>query len=205
MGPTKNLTCIDYIKVPENYTISLFTSNGFDIWNDKCRNNITIFDEKNKRKIVEKCNSEISENLPVFINSNFIRIERNIFLTQTLTYIASKEGLGCGGKLSLSKGSFSSPMFPENERAVQSCRWELSTSVGTVIRIDFARFEMGSTAYCQNNSVKFLEVQSNGEEKQVRSYCGGETPASYTSSGNKNPPNKKICIPQLTFGHSRMF
>ncbi|KAL5273336.1 hypothetical protein ACFFRR_000221 [Megaselia abdita] len=185
MGPTKNATCIDYIKVPENYTISLFTSNGFDVLSSGCRNNITIFDEKRKQKIIEKCNSDISEALPIFANTNHIRIERNIYFIQTLTYIASEKGLGCGGKLSLSKGSFASPMYPLNDRASQSCRWELSTSIGTIFRIHFARFEMGSKAYCEENYIKFLEVQPNGEEKEARTYCGGENQADFISSGNK--------------------
>lgn len=185
MGPTKNTTCIDYIKVPENYTISLFTSNGFDMFNSDCRNNITVFDEKRNQKIVEKCNSDISENLPIFANSNHIRIERKNDFIQTLTYIASDQGLGCGGKLSLSKGSFASPMYPLNDRVSQSCRWELSTSVGTVFRMHFASFQMGSNAYCQENYIKFLEVQADGRESEARSYCGGELPAEFISSGNK--------------------
>lgn len=186
MGPTKNTTCIDYIKVPENYTISLFTSNGLDFFHSGgCSNNITVFDEKRNKKIVEKCNGDISDTSPIFANTNHIRIERNNFLTQTLTYIASDQGLGCGGKLSLSKGSFASPLYPVNDRSSQSCRWELNTSIGTVFRMYFASFEMGSNAYCDNNYIKFVEVQPDGEEKEARSYCGGERPAEFVSTGNK--------------------
>lgn len=185
MGPTNNTKCIDFIKVPENYTISLFTSNGMDVFHSGCSNNITVIDENRKTKIVEKCNEDISEFNPIFANTNHLRIERNNSLTQTLTYIASNQGLGCGGKLALSKGSFASPMYPSNDRISQSCRWELFTSVGIVFRMHFVIFEMGSNAYCGDNYIKFIEIQSDGSEKEVRSYCGGESPAVFVSSTNK--------------------
>lgn len=55
-----------------------------------------------------------------------------------ITYLASNQGLGCGGQIFNYAGQFSSPMYPSNDRNASDCRWDITVPQNLVISIMFS-------------------------------------------------------------------
>lgn len=96
-------------------------------------------------------------------------------------YLASKQGVGCGGDLFNYGGIFSSPNYPNNDRSFADCRWNISVPQNFRVALKFKVFDLGSNSTCETNFVEIIEVSREGEDRVVRTYCGEEKPDVYSA------------------------
>lgn len=101
-----------------------------------------------------------------------------------LFYLASSQGPGCGGDIFNYGGMFSSPSYPNNERSLADCRWNITVPQHFRVAIKFRVFDLGSNSTCETNFVEIIEVNREGEDRIVRTYCGEEKPDVYSSKRN---------------------
>lgn len=52
-----------------------------------------------------------------------------------ITYLATDQGLGCGGQIFNYAGEFSSPLYPANDRNASDCRWDISVPQNLVVSL----------------------------------------------------------------------
>uniref|UniRef100_A0A0P6JSL8 Putative fibrillin n=1 Tax=Aedes aegypti TaxID=7159 RepID=A0A0P6JSL8_AEDAE len=180
--------CTVTIQVPENYTIALYFAIFYTHAPDCEKEGIRIYDGLGTDKQLELLCSYATPN-PVFSESNALRIEipasqgEHVSTMIDASYVATDQGRGCGGEMFNYGGTFSSPLYPNNNRTRKECVWTVTVPFNMRIALKFDAFEMGSITTCGTDYVQFIEVK--GEEKRVvRKHCGGEKPSTYISENN---------------------
>ena len=140
--------CIVSIKVPENYTISLFF-HKFYFYEMNC--------EKSGMKVYDgsASNGELLQTLcgyttpsPIFSTSNEISLKiiaeqannhfgRYAMGNYDISYVATDKGRGCGGKIFNYGGIFSSPLYPNTNRSSEDCTWHVSVPQNMKVALRF--------------------------------------------------------------------
>uniref|UniRef100_A0A7G3AGB7 Cubilin n=1 Tax=Lutzomyia longipalpis TaxID=7200 RepID=A0A7G3AGB7_LUTLO len=102
-----------------------------------------------------------------------------------LTFLATDQGRGCGGFLYNYGGSFSSPLYPLNDRNNSQCTWDVNVPSNLKVALRFHVFDMGTKLTCPSNYVEFQEVEADGKTRVERTYCGDDIPAVYKSEKSR--------------------
>ena len=96
----------------------------------------------------------------------------------------------CGGFLTESRGTISSPNWPNSYPHDSKCTWIFNGAVGSVIELQFTDFSLEQStpisgrnySYCLD-WVKILEDKEHGLSDRS-AYCGNKEPWLFKSSGN---------------------
>ncbi|GAB0086814.1 Cubilin [Sergentomyia squamirostris] len=180
--------CDFHIMVPVNYTIAIYF-NSFSFFNLDCeKNGIKFFEGVSNTALGSYCGYITPD--PIFSTTNIVNIKVRGNLKESaytaggsydLTFVATDQGRGCGGSIYNYGGIFSSPLYPQNDRNHSICTWDVNVPNNLRLAMRFQAFDMGTNMTCQNNYVKFYETDEFGVITAVRSYCGGDVPATFKS------------------------
>lgn len=91
---------------------------------------------------------------------------------------------GCGGQLSSTKGSVSSPNYPESYVHNAQCEWKISVNEGSTIEIIFTDLDMESHADCKYD---YLEIFDGSEASAMSfgKFCSADKhPMHLETTGN---------------------
>lgn len=141
--------CIVSIKVPENYTISLFFVKFF-IYEQNCENaGMKVYDGSiDNGELIQNICGYTTPN-PIFSKTNEMSLRitvdqgksqfgRYAFGNYDITFFASNKGRGCGGKLFNYGGVFSSPLYPSTNRSNEDCTWDVTVPKNMKVALRFS-------------------------------------------------------------------
>lgn len=135
------------------------------------------------------CNT-VDYSSSIFTNTSKLKIHiknNEIYSESEITYLATRNGPGCGGNLYNYYGVFTSPFYSQFNRHASDCTWNIQVPGNTVVHLEFKSFDLGSKSNCQANFMQIIE-DSVGEQSNssniMRQYCGGDSPKEYISSKN---------------------
>ncbi|KAH8330032.1 hypothetical protein KR074_010232, partial [Drosophila pseudoananassae] len=177
--------CDVMIKAPENYTLSLYYTDLVFGAYDCEEENLQVFDRGNRS--LQKVCGYIDSGKSLFTSTNELRlhVKTGTYLTSLdLTYLASpvEQGPGCGGQFYNTEGQFTNPFYPANIRNNSDCRWVIRVPSNNKVMLNFDVFNLGSRSTCHTDYLQILEQDApNGEEKEVRRFCGDDNPRIYIS------------------------
>ncbi|KAK2895025.1 hypothetical protein Q8A67_012254 [Cirrhinus molitorella] len=142
---------------------------SFDTFNleENCANDfVRVYNSlvaMDKHLMAEKCGFYSPSNPLTFISS------RNVMLVTFVTNeegnypgfrarVTQIDGFSCGGKLSGSSGSFTSPNFPSYYPPNTTCHWDIEVPVGKFIKLKFPKFMVstGSQNSCPGDYVEIV-------------------------------------------------
>lgn len=78
--------------------------------------------------------------------------------------------IGCGGTLTSSSGSISSPNYPDNYNENTECFYKIVTSLGSRIRLTFIDLELERTANCRDDSIEIFDGR-DFDATSLGKYC----------------------------------
>ncbi|XP_030748736.1 cubilin-like [Sitophilus oryzae] len=123
---------------------------------------------------------------PVFSNSNKLyiavkgahkqlnqRLARPLLYNYDFIYLASQDGIGCGGKMYNYMGKFSSPMYPNLYRKESLCTWNVKVPIGHKVALKFSVFDITDT--CAKSKVVVATYKNN--QVTEHTFCQNDTPA----------------------------
>lgn len=94
----------------------------------------------------------------------------------------------CGGMLTQTNGTITSPSFPELYPLNKNCVWEIRALPQFKITLNFTHFDLeGNNAQPQQCDYDRIEVFSrlgDGKMKEHGAFCGSRPPNLITSEGN---------------------
>ncbi|KAG5881771.1 hypothetical protein JTB14_021141 [Gonioctena quinquepunctata] len=88
----------------------------------------------------------------------------------------------CGGTLTSSEGSFSTPGYPNQYASGVECEWTIQISPGNHVSLDFTEFNILDSDGCNTD---FLEIRSfNSSGPLWGTYCGNNKPENISHVGS---------------------
>lgn len=142
----------------------------------------------NSTEVLLACNDVTPD--PVFASGNSLYLEfvsdiSLIFRGYSITYTSSSISSGCGGSLSGTSGSFTSPNFPSTYPANLTCDWSIEVPARRQpVSLEFTVFSVeGVEGVCQQD---YVEVYSGttATHTLIGRYCGTNIPAKVTSTAS---------------------
>ena len=138
--------CKTTIKVPENYTISVFFHRFFFYEQDCTKSFLKIFDGDFESGTLLKTLCGYAMPDPIFSTKNqlslFFHFESGVqyYLrgNYDIMYVATDKGQGCGGEIYNYGGIFTSPLYPASNRTFYDCAWTLTVPQNLKVAIRFA-------------------------------------------------------------------
>uniref|UniRef100_A0A3B3R4C5 Membrane frizzled-related protein n=1 Tax=Paramormyrops kingsleyae TaxID=1676925 RepID=A0A3B3R4C5_9TELE len=101
----------------------------------------------------------------------------------TAQYQAILPHQNCGGQMTGTAGSLSSPNHPKPYPHQQLCRWQITVAEGHVISLKFHNFSLESQETCQFDYVEVHDSGRTGDGRVLGRFCGTSRPPELTSSG----------------------
>uniref|UniRef100_A0A4W3K7X0 Cubilin n=1 Tax=Callorhinchus milii TaxID=7868 RepID=A0A4W3K7X0_CALMI len=129
-----------------------------------------------------------SETAPPLILSHsnrlWIKFSSNSFFEKR-GFMAHWDGTstGCGGTLTTSTGSFTSPNYPMPYPHNTECYWRIQINAGSIIELDFDAFHLDSISGC---SYDYLAVYDGNSTNSylLATLCGNQKPTTIRSTSN---------------------
>ncbi|KAE8596094.1 hypothetical protein XENTR_v10015965 [Xenopus tropicalis] len=181
-------TCEWIITQPEGEVVSL-TFNSFDILaGTNCGSNfVEIRDGSSSDSplIGKYCGPE----MPVPAQST----QRALYIRFTTDSSATNHGFsisyqslieGCGGTLTDTQGTITSPGYPAVYPHGIQCTWFISIPPGNLIRLTFDSFNLEHGYSCSYDYLDIYDSASAIMESRIGRFCGRSIPPSITSRGN---------------------
>ncbi|XP_017064010.1 cubilin homolog [Drosophila eugracilis] len=178
--------CIINIRAPPNHTLSLYyTELVFGTW-DCNLENLEVFDKDNKSLQRDCSFVDVGKSLFSYSDQLRLNVKTGTYLTMLdLTYLASPidKGPGCGGQFYNTEGIFTNPFYPNNVRNNSECQWIVQVPSNNKVLLTFEVFNLGSKTTCHTDYLQILEKDGeNGEDLEVRRFCGEDNPKFYKSN-----------------------
>nr|XP_023646366.1 cubilin [Paramormyrops kingsleyae] len=128
------------------------------------------------------CGSQAPQILVSHSNRLWIRFHSD-YIATFRGFTAHWDGTqtGCGGTLSTSTGSFSSPNYPLPYHPNAECYWHIKISGGSRIRLEFVDFHLESGSNCQFDYLAVYDGNSTSAPALAQ-LCGSTLPAPINSS-----------------------
>lgn len=137
--------CKTTIKVPENYTISLYFRRFIFYLNNCEKSFLKIYDGdfENGNLLKTLCRGTLPD--PIFSTQN----QLSLIFHQTydprfgwngefdIMYVASDKGRGCGGEMYNYAGIFTSPLYPFSNRTINDCTWTVQVPQNLKVGLSF--------------------------------------------------------------------
>ncbi|XP_064643493.1 cubilin-like [Lineus longissimus] len=183
----RNANCTMFIQAPPGHKISVFFNTFAVEMHSKCKYDYLAFENPaindNTTLLRQYCGFLLPD--PLFTDLNHLRLQFRSDPSLSgsgfdINYITSPTA-GCGGNLTSSNGSFTSPGYPGNDTDASDCVWLLHAPVNTRdsghLELTFLDFNMGgSQGTCGNN---YIEVRTGLSVAApiFGKYCGVEKPS----------------------------
>ncbi|XP_046746260.1 cubilin-like [Diprion similis] len=173
--------CFFTITAPENSTISLYFNSVSGLYGDDCPSKaLQVHDGSfSNTTLAQLCGNTIPN--PIFSSGNKLSLH-SFRQYYDITYTMTDKGRGCGGKLYNRIGRFTSPLYPGPFRNASECTWDVTVPTGFVVDLYFRAFDLGLRETCSSDVLEIYNVQPDGQELFVKSYCGEDNPTPYRSS-----------------------
>ncbi|CAG7817789.1 unnamed protein product, partial [Allacma fusca] len=134
-------TCVFSINAQNGSTVSIFFNSFIFPESTSCSEAAFEVRERSQSGTVlaRYCGSALPN--PVFSSSSTVWIQ--YFVRSELargfdiTYVTTAYGVGCGGDLFQTSGSFASPYYPSNYSMDADCRWRIRVPATLQIQLDF--------------------------------------------------------------------
>lgn len=137
--------CRSFIKVPENYTISLYFNKFFSYENDCTKTFLKIYDGDFENGVLMKTLCGYATPDPIFSTRNQISLvfqfeegsQHYMRGNYDFLYVATDKGQGCGGEIFNYGGLITSPLYPSSNRTVNNCYWSLTVPQNLKVALRF--------------------------------------------------------------------
>lgn len=104
------------------------------------------------------CGSFNSKRIKSMANSLYLHFHSDFYLTGSGFKIEwTSTATGCGGTLTSSSGSISSPNYPENYNENAECFYRIVTSQGSRISISFTDLDLERTTSCRDDYIQIFD------------------------------------------------
>lgn len=136
---SESSNCDFYIRSPINTTLSLYFRDILFSEYDCEKEYLEIYDVYTNTSLQKLCNY-IETGKALFSQSNYLRIHSSLngyFSQLYITYLASRNGIGCGGDLFSTSGVITSPFYPSNHRLHMDCIWQIQVPSNLRIYLKF--------------------------------------------------------------------
>ncbi|KAG9265652.1 hypothetical protein AMEX_G20118 [Astyanax mexicanus] len=154
-----------------------------------CNNDfIRLYDSlvpNEKQVMVEKCGYYTPTEQPIYLSSGNVMLvtlvtngEKNYpgFRAFYSQVPAQSEDIECGGKLTGTNGTFSSPGFPSYYPPQMQCVWDIEVPAGKHVKVKFSKFSLREPGETPNHCSKdYLEINNHR-------MCGEKPPNTVHSS-----------------------
>lgn len=91
---------------------------------------------------------------------------------------------GCGGQITSTKGSISSPNYPTSYAHNAQCEWKISVNYGSSIEIIFTDLDMETQSECKYDYLEIFDG-ADASAKSFGKYCSSENhPMHLETTGN---------------------
>lgn len=138
--------CRQFIKVPENYTISLYFHKFFFYDSDCTKSFLKVYDGDFDSGVLMKTFCGYAMPDPIFSTKNQVSLvykydENGAFYSRgsyDILYVATDKGPGCGGDFYNYGGIFTSPFYPSSNRTFLDCTWTVTVPQNLKVAIRFA-------------------------------------------------------------------
>ncbi|KAH8420258.1 hypothetical protein KR009_008365, partial [Drosophila setifemur] len=181
--------CDIIIRSPVNHTLSIYyTSMVFGAY-DCDVDYVEVFERATNRSLQKVC-AYVDAGKSLFSQTNELRlhVKTGSYLNSIdLTYLASPvaQGPGCGGQFYNTEGIFTNPFYPANVRNNSDCRWVVQVPSNNKVLLLIEVFNLGSRSTCHTDYLQILEQDGDGQEREVRRFCGDDNPRVYKSGKSR--------------------
>ncbi|XP_053948471.1 cubilin homolog [Anastrepha ludens] len=178
--------CDVYIEAPQNYTLSLYYADVTFAEYACEKEHIEVFNAYTNSSLQKIC-SYTGNDKALFSTTNKLRLHFKMsgyYTKFETTYLASRDGVGCGGNLYNNRGTIVNPFYPNNVRNNSDCRWNIRVPGNLYVLLHFEVFDLGTKNTCHSDYLEIIEPSSDGSESVVRRFCGEDNPKMYKSEGS---------------------
>ncbi|KAM9673713.1 cubilin [Trichechus inunguis] len=190
-----NMYCLYFITVRDDKVIQL-KFNDFDVVPSALcsQDYLAIYDGSNiSDPLLGKfCGSKLPPDVKSSNNSLLLVFKTDSFQTARGWKVSFRETLGpqhgCGGYLTGSNYTFSSPDSDSNGRYDNNlnCVWFISAPVNKLIKLTFSTFSLEAATTLQRCFYDYVKLYDGDSENAnlAGTFCGSTVPAPFISSGN---------------------
>jgi cubilin len=147
--------CKTTIKVPENYTISLYFHRFFFYDSDCSKSFLKVYDGSFDNGILMNTFCGYASPDPIFSSTNQLSLVFHFNENAAsyakgnydIMYLATDRGQGCGGEIYNYGGIFTSPLYPSNSatnRTTYDCTWTVTVPQNLKVALRFASKKISS-------------------------------------------------------------
>ncbi|XP_041372182.1 cubilin-like [Gigantopelta aegis] len=182
-----NSDCEWIISAPVGHYITFsFSAFQLEYSSSNCTNDYLEIREINSTGpvILRNCGTRMPSPVDTSDSFAYVRFVSNGNTQRTgfkLTFLASVEA--CGGDLTTSTGTFSSPNYPGQYAHNRLCEWRIQVQPGRRVTLTFSDFRIELHRSCSWDYVDVFNGLSRVSPHIIR-LCGVTTPAPVESSGN---------------------
>ncbi|XP_053675116.1 cubilin homolog [Anopheles nili] len=158
--------------------------------NDNCRfDGLHIANDGNFTQLAASICHEQQE--AVHVVSNGPQLYVKFYSDSSLTYKGFRATYRtitsqCGGKISLHKGTISSPNYPSNYPSNVSCTWVIKTDVTHTLQFNLQNVAIELSPECANDVLQVYDGNVRRSDKLLINVCGTEPNTTFvTSTGNE--------------------
>lgn len=109
---------------------------------------------------------------PIFSTTNFLSFTvKGQMFKYHLTYTSTNKGPGCGGNLTASMGTFTSPFYPTAYNRDEECVWTIRYYGYHTFNLEFAEFSLSPSGDCYENHLEIYDGPEVTDSPAGR-YCG---------------------------------
>ncbi|XP_017135474.1 cubilin homolog isoform X2 [Drosophila miranda] len=177
--------CTVDIRVPEGYSVTLnLLFVLFDM--ESGMKYLNISDLKANQTVFHT-NRFLASPTVKFTSTNQLRIASTGIASMRFFYYSTSNDLpnGCGGDISMGGGFGNLANPPYDNRNHSLCTWRISVPAGSILRISFTNFNMGSETNCNLDNIKFYKVLPDASEGLVQTSCGSTIPDDFDVGSNR--------------------
>ncbi|XP_017269603.1 cubilin [Kryptolebias marmoratus] len=183
-----NKICEWVINQPEGYVVTL-NFLAFDVEGGSCRfDYVEVRDGSTSSSplLGTFCGAAIPPRLQSTQRSMYIQFRTDSSVSNHGFEAAYGSAIeGCGGTLTSTSGTITSPGHPSGYPHGANCTWYINVPVGNLIRLSFDSFNLEYHVNCNYDYVEVYDNGTVGTGNKLGRYCGRSVPPSLTSSDNQ--------------------
>ncbi|XP_036318853.1 cubilin homolog [Rhagoletis pomonella] len=175
--------CDVYIEAPQNYSLSLYYADVTFAEYECTKEYIEVFNANTNSSLQKIC-SYTGNDKALFSSANKLRLHVKMsgyYTKFDITYLASRDGPGCGGNLYNNRGTIVNPFYPNNVRNNSNCLWNIRVPSNLHVLLHFEVFDLGTKNTCHSDYLEIIESDDEGPDRVVRRFCGEDNPKMYKS------------------------
>jgi len=183
-----NRDCGYFVQIPENKRIQL-DFNVFSVASapPQCSQDyVAIYDGTNTSAplLTKKCGSTIPPSILTSGRNLYLRfVSDSSGVGNGFRAVYRTVGIACGGRLSGTSGTFTTPDYPRAYPRMRVCTWIITARALHSVQLRFSAFNLPSASPCTSND--YVEVRNGNSESDplIGRYCGSSAPSLLNSTG----------------------